>query len=192
MNSNEEKGIYIHPLADVEDGAALGDNTKIWRFTHVRAGSVIGENCSVGNNCYIDVDVTISDNVRIQNGVSVYKGVILEEGVFVGPNVTFTNDLYPRIGHLNWDIVPTRICKGASIGANATIICGVTINEYAMIGAGTVVTCDVARHRLVRGNPGRSVSYVCKCGNKLEAHHNPPQEFTLNCKRCGADIHITT
>lgn len=191
MKSNEEKGIFIHPLADVEDGAVLGENTNIWRFTHVRAGSTIGSNCSIGNNCYVDVDVDISDNVRIQNGVSVYKGVILEEGVFVGPNVTFTNDLYPRIGHLIWEIVPTRICKGASIGANATIICGVTINEYAMIGAGTVVTSDVARHRLVRGNPGRAVAYVCKCGTKLDVHQHHPEEFTVKCKRCGEEITIS-
>jgi UDP-2-acetamido-3-amino-2,3-dideoxy-glucuronate N-acetyltransferase len=136
---------------------------------HVREGARIGTNCVIGKSVYIDADVVIGANVKIQNFVSVYKGVILEDDVLVGPSVTFTNDLYPRASSWSEEkITPTVVKRGASIGANATIVCGVTIGRYAMIGAGSVVTKDVPDFGLVYGNPGELKGFVCSCGRRLE------------------------
>jgi len=178
---------YIHPCAEVEAGAQLGTDVKVWRFAHVRGGAIIGENSMVGGCCFIDSGVTIGRCVRIQNGVLVYNGVTIEDEVFLGPNMVFTNDLYPRADGRHWKIVPTRVCQGASIGANATIVCGVTIGRYAMVAAGSVVTKDIPPYTLVRGNPARPVGYVCRCGHKLG-------DLNLNlcagilCPTCGARI----
>ncbi len=184
-----EQTIYIHPLADVEDGAILGAGTKVWRFAHVRHGAAIGENCMVGGCCFIDAGVTIGNRVRIQNGVLIYSGVTIEDEVFLGPNMIFTNDLFPRADGRHWEIVPTRVCKGASIGANATIVCGYTIGTYAMVAAGSVVTKDVAPHTIVRGNPARPVGVICVCGRKLG-------DLSLNihegiaCLHCGCVVRV--
>lgn len=177
--------VFVHPLADVEEGALLGPGTKVWRFTHIRTGVVTGERCLFGNNVYVDAGVRIGHRVRIQNGVSVYLGVTLEDDVFVGPNVTFTNDLYPRAGGDDWVVTPTRLCRGASVGANATIVCGVTIGEYAMIAAGSVVTRDVAPFSLVRnGGPARHAGYVCVCGRRLDiSTHAPHIAACSSCQR---------
>ena len=187
----ELEGVYIHPLADVEEGAEIGAGTKVWRFAHVRTGARIGANSMVGNNCYIDTNVQIGDRVRIQNGVLVYAGVTVDDEVFLGPNMTFTNDLYPRADGRHWKIVHTHVCHGAAIGANATIVCGITIGEYAMIAAGSVVTKDVPPFTLVRGNPARIAGYVCYCGRKLETTSIPaPAGTRLACATCERTVEL--
>ncbi len=178
--------VFIHPLADIEDGVTIGAGTKIWRFSHIRRGVVIGQDCMLANNVYLDADVQIGHRVRIQNGVSVYLGVVLEDDVFVGPHATFTNDLFPRAGNTQWAITPTRLCRGASVGANATIVCGVTIGEYAMVAAGSVVTRDIPPFALVRGNPARLAGYVCYCGQKLDLGTAHP-EWAL-CSACQRSV----
>lgn len=166
----------IHPTAEVSPNAKIGDRTSIWNHGQVRENTIIGENCILGKGVYVDSDVKIGDNCKIQNNVSIFHGVTLGDGVFVGPHVCFTNDMRPRAinrdGSLkspqDWIITPTLIKKGAAIGANATIICGVTIGEWAMIGAGSVVTRDVPDYGLVVGNPARLIGRACPCGERLD------------------------
>jgi len=159
--------IYIHPTANVAEGASIGKETKVWINVQVREGSSIGSGCILSKDVYIDANVLIGDRCKIQNSVSVYHGVTLADDVFVGPNACFTNDRVPRAFNAEWKIVPTKVETGASIGANATIICGVTIGQYAMVAAGSVVTKDVEPYCLVAGNPARFVSYIDKQGNKV-------------------------
>ncbi len=148
------KKFYSHESAIVSNDSIIGENTKIWHFSHVREGADIGKNVTIGQNVYIDKDVKIGDNCKIQNNVSLYKGVVVEDEVFIGPSVTFTNDLYPNVNDWNENkIISTLIKKGSSIGANSTIICGVTIGESSMIGAGSVVTKDMPDNVLAYGNP---------------------------------------
>lgn len=151
--------MMIHALAVVESGAVIGARTKVWHFAHIRASARIGDDCTIGKGVYVDAGVVIGDRCKLQNSVSVYKGVTLEDEVFVGPAVVFTNDPWPRaVGE--WAIVPTRVCRGASIGANATILCGVTIGERAMVGAGAVVVSDVPADSVVCGNPATIVRRI--------------------------------
>lgn len=159
--------IYIHTTAEVSDKAVLGAGCKVWNQAQIREGAELGEKCIVSKNVYIDEYVKIGNHVKIQNNVNVYHGVIIEDDVFLGPSMTFTNDMYPRAFNSNWQITKTLVKKGASIGANVTIRCGVTIGEYATIGAGSVVTRDVPAHALIVGNPARQIGWVCKCGFKL-------------------------
>ena len=159
--------IFIHETANVSDKANIGNGTKIWINSQIREYAAIGENCIISKDTYIDTGVTIGSGVKIQNGVSVYHGVSIEDDVFVGPNVTFTNDRVPRAFNKEWQITPTLIKKGASLGANATIVCGVEIGEYAMVGAGSVVTKNVPAHGLVLGNPAKLIDYVCCCGQRI-------------------------
>lgn len=155
------KSYFAHPTAIIDEPSEIGEGTKIWHYSHVREGCVVGKNCNIGQNCYIDNGVIIGDNVKIQNGVSVYKGVVIEDNVFIGPNATFTNDKHPSaVG--KWHITETLVCQGASIGANATIVCGVCIGEKALIGAGAVVCKNVIANTVVVGNPAR----VLKTENK--------------------------
>jgi acetyltransferase-like isoleucine patch superfamily enzyme len=175
--------IFIHETVNISPDSHIGDGTKIWINSQIREYVHIGENCIIGKDTYIDEHVVIGNRVKIQNGVSVYHGVSIEDDVFVGPNVTFTNDHVPRAFNSSWKISETIIKKGASIGANATIICGITIGEYAMIGAGSVVTKDVVPYTLVLGNPARFKWYVCKCGHKL---------LSNICSECGEKILIET
>ena len=160
-------GISIHPTAEVSENAQIGDNTKIWNHAQVRENAVVGQNCIVSKNVYIDAGVKIGNNVKIQNNVNVYNGVLVEDDVFLGPSMTFTNDKLPRATNATWKITETSVKKGASIGANATIICGITIGEYAMVGAGAVVTKDVPPYTLVVGNPAKPIGKVCKCGERI-------------------------
>ncbi len=157
----------IHPTAVIDPGASIGSGTRIWHFCHVMPEAVIGENCNLGQNVFVDNNVSIGSNVKIQNNVSVYNGVKLEDDVFIGPSVVFTNVINPRsfIERKN-EFRPTIVKKGASVGANATIVCGVTIGEYAMIGAGAVVTKDVAPYALAVGNPAKEVGKVNEAGDK--------------------------
>jgi UDP-2-acetamido-3-amino-2,3-dideoxy-glucuronate N-acetyltransferase len=161
---SEATAAFVHPSADVEEGARVGDGTKIWHLAHVRSTARIGAGCVVGRNVYVDADVVVGDLVKIQNNVSVYKGVTIEDEVFVGPCAVFTNDLRPRAQNPSWEITPTLVRRGASIGANATIVCGVEIGPYAMIAAGSVVTKDVAPYQLVAGNPARPRGWVDESG----------------------------
>jgi acetyltransferase-like isoleucine patch superfamily enzyme len=182
---------YAHPTAIIES-QAIGDGSKIWHFAHVRSGSKIGKNCNIGKSVYIDAGAQIGDNVKIQNFVSVYRGVIIEDDVFVGPSATFTNDLYPRA--FIWGeekVAPTIIAKGASIGANATLVCGISVGEYAMIGAGSVVAKDVPPFALFFGNPAEFRGWVCNCGKKLQniARDNS-SKTTYQCHACGKEVEI--
>lgn len=184
------RNYFSHETAIVEHGASIGKNTRIWHFAHVRDGASVGSNCTVGKDCFIDTSVTIGDNVKIQNGVSIYKGVHIDDDVFVGPNVTFTNDPYPRAFSQNWKILPTHIKKGASIGANATLVCGISIGQYAMVAAGSVVTKDIPDYCLVAGNPARIKDFVCVCGSKLKKMKKKNKEFLFKCAGCEKEILI--
>ncbi|RKJ43662.1 N-acetyltransferase [bacterium 1XD8-76] len=160
--------IYVHPTAEVDKGAMVGDGTKIWNQAQVREGARLGEGCVVSKNVYIDENVQIGSRVKIQNNVNVYHGVTIEDDVFLGPSMTFTNDMYPRAFSREWKVSDTLVKRGASIGANASIRCGITIGEYATIGIGSTVVKDVPAHALVVGNPARQIGWVCECGYKLD------------------------
>lgn len=168
MHLDNKNNIFIHETAAIDEQVVIGEHTRIWHFSHVLANSRIGKSCNIGQNVAVGPDVTIGNNCKIQNNVSIYKGVELEDDVFCGPSIVFTNVLNPRAHIRRMDeIRPTLVKKGASIGANATIVCGVTIGKYAMIGAGAVVTRDVPDHSLVVGNPAKHVGWMCECGEKL-------------------------
>jgi len=159
--------IFVHPSATVASSAKLGAGTKVWINVQIRENASIGENCIVSKDVYIDHAVVIGDRCKIQNSVSIYHGVSIGNDVFVGPNSCFTNDRIPRAFNTDWKVTPTMIQDGASIGANATIICGITIGEFSMIAAGSVVTHDVEPFTLVMGNPARPVARIDKAGNKI-------------------------
>ncbi len=188
----ERAAVRIHSTADVSPEARIGPGTSIWNQAQVRERASIGARCIVGKNAYIDVDVVIGDDVKIQNNVSVFRGVTIENGVFVGPHVCFTNDRVPRAinpdGTLkvdaDWEVSPIVIRYGAALGANATILPGVTIGQWAMVGSGSVVTRDVAAHQLVAGNPARRLGSVCSCGQPLRDADGG--EYVGACPRCGA------
>jgi UDP-2-acetamido-3-amino-2,3-dideoxy-glucuronate N-acetyltransferase len=168
---------FAHPTAVVDPGAEIGDGTRVWHFVHVSPGARIGRDCVLGQNVYVG-NVRIADRVRIQNNVSLYDGVELEEGVFCGPSCVFTNVINPRAEvERKHEYRPTRVQRGASIGANATIVCGVTLGAYAFVGAGAVVTRDVPPHALVVGTPARRTGWMCACGVKLDP--------ALACAACG-------
>ncbi len=208
--------LRIHPTADVSPDAIIGPGTAIWHHCQVREGARIGRGCILSKGVYVDAGVVIGDNVKVQNYVSIYHGVILEDGVFCGPHCVFTNDKRPRAvnpdGSLkagdDWELAETRVKTGASIGANAVVVCGVTIGDWAMVGAGSVVTRDVPDHGLVWGNPARLRGFVCACGERLSRRaemqgiaspEHPsslpsqppaPQTVALTCPQCNATIEI--
>jgi acetyltransferase-like isoleucine patch superfamily enzyme len=159
--------IFIDPSAVVHPSAEIGAGSMIWNWTKVRERARIGTKCNVGQCVYIDFETSIGDRCKIQNGVSVYHGVTIGDDVFVGPNATFTNDLRPRAHSTDWQVTPTTVESGASIGANATIVCGVTLGRHCMVAAGSVVTADVPPHALVMGCPARVVDYVTVAGTRL-------------------------
>lgn len=172
----------IHPTAVVERGATIGAGTRVWHFAHVMPGAKIGKQCVVGHACYIG-NVTIGDGCRIQNHVSVFDGVTLEDEVLLGPSCVFTNVKHPR-AHVSRreEFAPTRVGRGATIGANATVVCGVTIGAYAFVGAGAAVAADVAPHALVVGVPARWIGWACRCGERLPGFDGTG---TTLCSRCG-------
>lgn len=145
---------FVHESSVVDSGVVIGNNTKIWHFSHICDGAVIGDDCSFGQNVYVAPGVRIGNNVRVQNGVSIYSGLVIEDYCFIGPHAVFTNDRYPRAAG-PWDLEKTVLRKGASVGANATILCGIELGEYSMVGCGAVVTRDVPARTLVIGNPAR-------------------------------------
>lgn len=166
----QQRNYFVHESSYVDEPASIGEGTKIWHFSHVLGGCTIGSGCNVGQNVVIGPRVRIGNRVKIQNNVSVYEGVELEDEVFCGPSMVFTNVFTPRSGtprNTAGDYLRTLVKKGASIGANATIVCGNTIGEYAFIGAGSVVTKDVPAYAVVYGNPARIHGYACECGAKL-------------------------
>ena len=188
---------FIHESAYVDEGAVIGDDTKVWHFCHVNAGAVVGERCSLGQNVVVMPRTRIGNNVKIQNNVSVYEGVELEDDVFCGPSMVFTNVINPR-SHVSrkHEYRRTLVGRGASIGANATIVCGVTLGIYAFVGAGAVVARDVKAYALVVGVPARQVGWVCACGEKLGATDRRRETADgrdvsrLVCGGCGASYRL--
>jgi UDP-2-acetamido-3-amino-2,3-dideoxy-glucuronate N-acetyltransferase len=164
----ENKNIYIHPTAIIDDGASIGDGTKIWHFSHIMPNCTIGDNCNIGQNVVISPEVVLGKNVKVQNNVSIYTGVICDDDVFLGPSMVFTNVINPRsaVNRQN-QYLQTHVGKGATIGANATIVCGHDIGEYAFIGAGAVVTKYVKPYALVVGNPSKQIGWMSEYGHRL-------------------------
>lgn len=172
-----------HKSSIIDDGAQIGNDTKIWHFSHICGGARIGERCSLGQNVFVGNDVIIGNNVKIQNNVSVYDAVYIEDDVFCGPSMVFTNVFNPR-SHVirKHEYRKTLVKKGATIGANATIVCGITIGEYAFIGAGTVANKDVKPYAMIVGVPAKQIGWMCQCGVKLAFNHSMATCETCGCK----------
>lgn len=170
------KDIFIHNTAIVDEGSSIGEGTRIWHWCHIMSGASIGKNCNIGENAFIETGVTLGNNVKVKNNVALYTGVTCEDDVFLGPNCVFTNVSNPRsFIERKHEFKKTVIHKGASIGANATIICGHEIGEYSFVGAGSVVTKTVNPYTMVVGNPAKLYANVCKCGVKLDKNLECPQ-----------------
>lgn len=176
---------FVHESSCIDDGAQIGSGTKIWHFCHVMSSARIGKGCNIGQNVFIAANVQIGDNVKIQNNVSLYTGVIVEDDVFLGPSMVFTNVINPR-SHVNRkdEYKTTLVQKGASIGANATILCGITLGRFCFVGAGAVVTRSVPDHALVYGNPARIKGWMCECGIELKFDKDEGT-YTTTCEACG-------
>ena len=176
---------FLHDTARVDDPCEIGSGTSVWHFSHIMAGTRIGANCNLGQNVYIDRDVVIGSGCKIQNNVSVYKGVTLEDGVFCGPSMVFTNVINPRAFiERKHEFRTTLVRTGATLGANSTIVCGITIGRYALVGAGSVVTGDVPDYALIYGVPTRQAGWVCQCGVTLPGAAGA-EEVLLTCSACG-------
>ncbi len=175
---------FVHQSAYIDAGAIVGEETKVWHFSHVMSGATIGRGCNIGQNVVIAPDVVIGDNVKIQNNVSIYTGVILEDDVFCGPSMVFTNVANPR-SHVSrkHEYQRTLVKRGATLGANCTIVCGRTIGAHAFVGAGAVVTKDIPDYALMVGNPGRITGWMCECGVRIGRGATPPA--VARCGSCG-------
>ena len=186
QESSNSKNFYIHPTAIADEPDKIGEGTKIWHYSHIAKGAQIGKNCQIGQNVYIAPTAMIGNGVKIQNNVSVYDAVTIEDSVFCGPSMVFTNVINPR-SHIprKHEFKKTLVKKGATIGANATIICGITIGTYAFIGAGSVVTKDVPAYALVYGNPAGIKGWMCECGIKLDVDGSQG-----TCKVCGKKMKL--
>jgi UDP-2-acetamido-3-amino-2,3-dideoxy-glucuronate N-acetyltransferase len=172
---------FVHESSYIDEGAQIGDNTKIWHFCHIMPGASIGRDCSIGQNVQVASGVTIGSNVKIQNNVSLYTGVVIEDDVFLGPSMVFTNVINPR-SHVSrkHEYRPTLVQRGASIGANVTVVCGVTLGRYCFVGAGAVVTRNVPDYALVYGSPARRHGWICQCGAALTFENK-----SAACQDCG-------
>jgi UDP-2-acetamido-3-amino-2,3-dideoxy-glucuronate N-acetyltransferase len=180
------RNYFAHETACIDEGAVIGEGTRIWHFSHIMPDTVIGRRCNLGQNVVVSPRCRLGDNVKVQNNVSIYTGVILEDDVFCGPSMVFTNVINPRSHIARKDEYrPTLVKRGASIGANATVVCGCTLGEYCFIGAGTVVTKDVPPYALVYGNPGRVHGHVCYCGEKLPVSAKIRTRKRVECRACG-------
>jgi UDP-2-acetamido-3-amino-2,3-dideoxy-glucuronate N-acetyltransferase len=183
-----EKKYYTHESSYIDEGVEIGEGTKIWHFCHIQSGSKIGKNCSIGQNVNVGNNVVIGNGVKIQNNVSVYEGVELEDYVFCGPSMVFTNILVPRSEYPQRGskfYKKTIVKRGASLGANSTVVCGTTIGKCAFVGAGAVITRDVPNYALVVGNPAKIKGWMCACGKKLLLIENIESEETAQCLNCG-------
>ena len=178
---------FVHESAYVDEGAEVGENTRIWHFCHVNPGAIIGARCSLGQNVVVMPRVRIGDNVKIQNNVSIYEGVELEDDVFCGPSMVFTNVTNPR-SHVSrkHEYRRTLVRRGASIGANATIVCGATLGEYSFVGAGAVVSRDVPAYALMVGVPARRIGWMCRCGERLPDRPSADAQQPTRCAACGS------
>lgn len=185
----QEKKFFVHESSYVDDGVSIGEGTKIWHFSHISKGAEIGSGCNLGQNVFVGNDVRIGNKVKIQNNVSVYEGVELEDYVFCGPSMVFTNVRTPRCEfprNTAADYKKTLVKRGASIGANATIVCGTTLGRNAFVGAGATVTKDVPDYAMVYGNPAQIKGYMCACGDTIVS----AEAEKLECKRCGVSVSI--
>lgn len=181
-------GEYIHPTAVVEDGVRIGSGSSVWHHAHIRERAVIGDECNLGKNVYVDAGVVVGHRVKVQNNVSIYSGVELGDDVFVGPSAVFTNDRVPRASG-PWQVASTTVRRGASIGANATLVGGIEIGEWAMVGAGAVVVRSVRPHEVVVGNPAHRLGWVCRCG---EVRVRSGQTSGIDCAACDTRLdHLT-
>jgi UDP-2-acetamido-3-amino-2,3-dideoxy-glucuronate N-acetyltransferase len=182
----EKRSFFVHQSSFMDEPCEIGEGTKIWHFCHIMTGAKIGRHCNIGQNVVISPEVTVGNNVKIQNNVSVYTGVILEDDVFCGPSMVFTNVINPRshVSRKN-EYKITLVKTGATIGANATIVCGITIGRYAFIGAGSVVTKDVPDYGLMVGNPARLKGWMCFCGVKLPLVGGSATDKQVVCTACG-------
>jgi UDP-2-acetamido-3-amino-2,3-dideoxy-glucuronate N-acetyltransferase len=181
MNMGKDK-FFAHETAVIDEGSKIGKGCRIWHFSHVMSGAILGENCNLGQNVLVSTDCVLGDNCKVQNNVSIYTGVICEEDVFMGPSMVFTNIVNPRSGIIRKDqYVKTLVQKGATIGANATIICGNTLGAYCFIGAGAVITRDVPPYALIIGNPGKQVGWMSEYGHRLHFDNNGK----ANCPESG-------
>lgn len=181
MTKRRPKGVYVHPRGLCES-TTVGSDTRIWAFAHVMDGAVVGSGCNIGDHAFIESGAVIGDRVTVKNSVLVWDRVSVEDEVFLGPNVVFTNDLKPR-AHLKRrreDLLPTRICRGATLGAGVVVVCGVTVGEYAFVAAGAVVVGDIPAFAMAIGNPARCIGWVCACGDRLVGD--------LECQTCGAQF----
>jgi len=175
--NNQNKPMKIHPTSDVQS-SKIGDGTTIWQFTVILPGAMIGKECNINSHCFIENEVCIGNEVTIKCGVYIWDGITIEDYAFIGPNVTFINDRFPR-SKMRFNLLRTLIKRGASIGANATILPGITVGAYSLVGAGSVVTRDIPDNTMWIGNPARQSAYVCNCGQKLDT--------TLHCNLCKSD-----
>ena len=183
--------VYVDPTAIIDNGVSLGSGTKVWHFVHVMKDAKIGKDCVLADYVSVGKGVKIGNRVKLENRATVYEGVTIEDKVFVGPNVTFTNDLLPRSFNTDWKIQLTLVKEGASIGAGTVIVCGITIGEYSLVGAGSVVTENIPPHALAYGNPARIRGFVCRCGRKLETEEKKKDHVLMTCPICNEKYEIS-
>lgn len=180
-----DKKYFVHESSYVDDNVEIGEDTKIWHFCHIMSNTKIGNKCNIGQNCVVGPNAIVGNNVKVQNNVSIYDGVEIEDDVFCGPSMVFTNVINPRSAiSRKHEFKKTRLCKGTTIGANATIVCGHTLGKYSFVGAGSVVTKDIPDYAMVYGNPAKIRGYVCQCGINLLKGNSLEEGRIYECKEC--------
>ncbi len=189
---NTDKKYYVHESSYIDDNVEIGEGTKIWHFCHIMNNTKIGKNCNIGQNCVVGPNAVLGNNVKVQNNVSIYDGVEIEDDVFCGPSMVFTNVINPR-SHISrkHEFKKTKLCKGTTIGANATIICGHVLGKYSFVGAGSVVTKDVPDYAMLYGNPARIQGFICQCGVKLIEGRKLEEGKIYECKECHSKYSVS-